>query len=477
MRYELLVPEYILAGTAFLVIALGTFFGSGRKFVGFVAFAGAMAALVASLFYIDDSNNFMGLLFVDNFTVFFRVLLTAILGVIILSSIQFVGDRVPHAGEYYGLLILATVGGIGMAAAREMLTAYISLELLSFSLYILTSFLKFDRRSNEAGLKYVLLGAFASAILLYGLSLVYGATGGTHYADIAAALGGDTTAYRESLLVGLVLIVAGIGFKVAAVPFHMYTPDIYEGAPLPVTAFISSTSKAAAFALFVRLFAEAFMPVFDDWRWMVAIVAAVTMVIANLIALQQHNIKRLLAYSSISQVGYMLLALAVLSPESVSALLLHMSGYAVTNLAVFACLIAFYNKTGKEEIVDFAGMAERSPFIAMMLTIGLFSLAGMPLFAGFTSKFMLFQSGAEGDMLWLTGVAVVTSFISLYYYLVVIKQMYIGVPATDADRSRVSVGPLLWTAISVLVIGVFFIGFYPTPVWEAADHAAQVLFT
>jgi NADH-quinone oxidoreductase subunit N len=209
---------------------------------------------------------------------------------------------------------------------------------------------------------------------------------------------------------------------------------------------------------------------------MVAVVAAITMIIANLIAIQQHNIKRLLAYSSISQVGYMLIAIAVMSQASASALLLHMAGYVFTNLAAFACLIAFYNRTEREEIRDFAGLAERSPFLALMLTICLFSLAGMPLFAGFTSKFFLFQAGADGDLLWLTGIGVVTSFISLYYYLVVIKQMYIGVPAEGSDTSRVSVGPLLWSTIALLVVGVFFVGIYPTPFFRAADHASQILF-
>ena len=476
MTYELLVPEYILAGSAFATIALGTFAGSGKKFVGYFAALGAIAALVASCFYIDDRSDFMGLLFIDNFTVFFRILLCATSAFVIIASIQYASDRITHVAEYYGIILFATIGGIGMVASRELLTAYISLELLSFSLYILTSFLKFDRRSNEAGLKYVLLGAFSSAILLYGLSLVYGTAGTTYYDGIAAAFA-DPAGFRQGMLLGLVLVVVGIGFKISAMPFHMYTPDAYEGAPLPITAFISSVSKAAAFGLFARLFAEAFLPVFDDWQWMIGLLAAITMIMANLIAIQQTNIKRLLAYSSISQVGYMMIAIAVLSPQSVTALLLHMAGYLITNIAVFSCLIAFYNKTGQEEIKDFAGLAERSPFLALMLTLCLFSLAGMPLFAGFTSKFVLFQAGVEGDMLWLTGIAALTSFISLYYYLMVIKQMYLGVPADGAPTGRLSVGPLLWSSISLLVVGVFLVGIWPTPVFKAADHAAKILFT
>ncbi len=477
MRYELLVPEYILAGTGFLVILLGAFTGLGKRASGYLAAAGTLAALVAALFYIDDSNNFMGLLFIDNYTTFFRVLLCGISFFVIVLSVQFASERIIHVPEYYGIILLCTVGAIGMAASRELITAYISLELLSFSLYILTSFLKLDRRSNEAGLKYVLLGALSSAIFLYGLSLIYGTTGVTHYEDIALALSSPEDGLRAGLLMGLVLVVVGLGFKLSAMPFHMYTPDAYEGAPLPITAFISSLSKAATFGLVLRIFSGALRPALDDWQWMLALIAAITMIGANLIAIQQHNIKRLLAYSSMGQVGYMLIGVAVLTPESVSALLLHLAGYAVTNLAAFSCITAFYNRTGKEEINDFAGLAERSPFLALITTLSLFSLAGMPLFAGFTTKFILFQAGVEGDLMWLTGVAVVMSFVSLYYYLMIIKQMYIGVPKTPEDGGRIAASPLLFASAAVLTAGVLLVGLFPSPVFEAADRASSALFT
>jgi NADH-quinone oxidoreductase subunit N len=260
---------------------------------------------------------------------------------------------------------------------------------------------------------------------------------------------------------------------VAAVPFHMWTPDAYEGAPLPVTALISAISKSAGFALFLKLFAEAFEPKIDDWRYFIAGLSAATMILGNLVAIQQSNIKRLLAYSSIGQVGYLLMGIAALSPDSASALVLHMIGYVVTNLAAFVCVIIYYNWTGKEEIKDYAGIRETSPFIAYTLSVALFSLAGMPLFAGFATKFILFQAAADQDMLWLAAIAVTMSFVSLYYYLIIIKEMFLGKPEKDVAF------PTPWpeyAALALLIAGVFLIGLYPQPVFDAVDTSTAVLF-
>src|SRR5574341_2279030 len=271
----------------------------------------------------------------------------------------------------------------------------------------------------------MLLGAFSSAIFLYGIGMVYGATGTTDSATIGEKVSGDISGIETALFFGLALMIGGLGFKVAAVPFHMWTPDAYEGAPLPVTAYISAISKSAGFALFLKLFVQGFLPLVDDWKYYIAVLSVATMALGNLVAIQQHNIKRLLAYSSIGQVGYLLMGIAALSPESASALVLHMMGYVVTNLAAFVCVIIYYNWTGKEEIKDFAGLAERAPYLALSLSIALFSLAGMPLFAGFATKFILFQAAANEDLLWLAGIAVTMSFVSLYYYLLTVKALYL----------------------------------------------------
>ena len=477
LDYGLLIPEYILGATALAVVFADLFrreIRLGPSLLPGITVIGALVALLTSLLYIDDVEQFGNLLSIDNYTTFFRVVFTATVIVVVLGSYEYVQRNIRHAGEFYSLLLLSTVGAIYMAAARELLTAYIAVELLSFSLYVAVSLAKTDRRSGEAGLKYVLLGGVASAMLLYGLSLLYGTAGSTQYAEIATAFSNGVGDFELATVLGLALILGGLGFKASAVPFHMWTPDAYEGAPLPITAYLSATSKAATFALLLRLFAGPLLPLIDDWQWMVVSLAVLTMVFGNLIALQQTNIKRLLAYSSIGQVGFMLMAIATVSDASAAALLLHIAGYLVTNLTVFMAVIAFYNRTGREEIDDFKGLAETQPYLALVLTAGFFSLAGMPMLAGFVTKFILFQSAAQEGFLWLATVAVVTSTVSLYYYLMVIRRFYLDQPAGDTSRWRLS--PSGYIVTGTLLAGTVFIGTYAGPVFTFADRASRVLF-
>jgi NADH-quinone oxidoreductase subunit N len=301
-------------------------------------------------------------------------------------------------------------------------------------------------------------------------------SGTTSFAGIAQALSGETSDFALAMFLGIVLIIAGLGFKVAAVPFHMWTPDAYEGAPLPIAAFISAISKAAGFALFLKLFGQALLPLADDWRWLIAGLSAATMILGNLVAIQQHNIKRLLAYSSIGQVGFMLMAIAALTPDSTvaaSALVLHLTGYVISNLAAFVCAIIYYNLTSKDEIADYAGLAERAPFLALCMSIALFSLAGMPLFAGFATKFILFQAAAAQDLLWLSAIAVFMSFISLYYYLGVIKQMYMVEPE---EKSRFPIAWPEYGVLAVLTVGVLLVGLYPQPLFDGVENATSFVF-
>jgi NADH-quinone oxidoreductase subunit N len=474
LDYSLLIPEYILGGLAVLIVAIDLFVPKIRKdMLAYITAAGLVLAFVVSLAYVDTDDNFAGLIFVDKYTTFFRCFFIATTFAVVIASGQFVQIHLRHPGEYYGLLVLSTIGAIYMAAAKELLTAYISLELLSFSLYVLVSYAKLERRSNEAGMKYMLLGAFASALLLYGISFIYGTAGSTTYTEIASAFEKGTEGFTLATLIGLVLILAGLGFKVAAVPFHMWTPDAYEGAPLPITAYLSATSKAAGFALLLRLFSGALMPVIDDWQFMVAAVAAITMMVGNLVALQQHNVKRLLAYSSIGQVGYMLMGITALSPEVSSALLLHMTGYVITNVAAFTAIIAYHNASGAEEIHEFRGMSDRAPLLAAVLAVALFSLAGMPLFAGFLTKFILFQSVADNGYFWLAALAVVASLISLYYYLYLLREMYVSQPP---EPTRFKIPVVLQASVVVLTIGVFIVGLYPAPLFDVTDSVSKVLF-
>lgn len=475
--YDLLIPEYILGGTAALILLADTFrqeLNVRRAWLPWMAALGAVLAGLASLTYADDQEDFAGLLAIDDYTTFFRVTFAATLLVVVVGSHEYVAKHIRHQGEFWALLLIATVGATYMAAARELLTAYVSVELLSFSLYVAVSLAKDDRRSGEAGLKYVLLGGVASAMLLYGISMIYGVTATTDYAAIGAAFEAGTADFSLAVLLGLVFIIGGLGFKASAVPFHMWTPDAYEGAPLPVTAFLSATSKAATFALLLRLFGGPLLPLIEEWQWMMAAVAVATMVIGNLVAIQQTNLKRLLAYSSIGHVGFMLVAITTVSDASASALLLYIAGYLVTNLAVFMALIAFYNRTGKEGVTDLAGLAETNPYLALVMTTGLFSLSGMPLLAGFVTKFFVFQSAAEEGFLWLVTIALTMSTISLYYYLKVIREIYLGEAEFGARRWRLSRSGYATTG--VLFIGIFVLGIWATPVLEAADDAVAVLF-
>lgn len=475
LDYSLLLPEFLLVGLVVAIVGIDLYAPQVRKaYLAYLAAAGLVAVGAVSLLYIDTEDNFASIIAIDDYTTFFRVMFMGIAAVICLVSANLVEEKFRHPGEFFALIILSTIGAIGMAASRELMTAYISLELLSFSLYVLVSYQKFDAKSNEGGLKYLLLGAFASAMFLYGMSLIYGITGSTYYTEIAAGLQqpGD---FEWAMLMGLVLIVTGLGFKVAAVPFHFWTPDAYEGAFPPVTAYLSTTSKAAGFALLLVMFSQAFDVVHDDWSWMIAGIAAATMIFGNLVALQQKNIKRLMAYSSIGQVGYMLMGIAGLTSDTASALVFHMTGYMISNLAVFVVIIAWYNMTGKEDVSDFRGMRERAPLLAGVLAGALFSLAGLPLFAGFPTKFILFQSVWNEGFYWLVAIATTTSVVSLYYYLQVMRQAFVEKPA-EGEEAPLPVPLLMNGLAAALMVGVLYVGLYPQGLFDAVEAATDVLF-
>ena len=318
-----------------------------------------LAAIIAFTvpFLLNEHDSlFSGLYRVDSYALFFKVLSMGVGIAVIMGSLHYVNKHLTHPGEYYAIIVVSVLAMMMMAASGELLTAYLSLELLSFCLYILSGYALHDRRSNEASVKYVLLGAFSSGLLLYGIVLLYGSLGTTHFAEMALAL--DAAGSVDGrLLVGLALVVAGLGFKLAAVPFHMWAPDVYQGAPMPITAYIAVGSKAAAFALVLRLFYEGLAPAYDQWQMLIAGMAALTMLFGNVVAIVQSNVKRMLAYSSVGQVGFLLMGIAALSPLASNGLMVHLVGYSLTNFAVFFAITAFYNATGKDEIPDFAGLA------------------------------------------------------------------------------------------------------------------------
>jgi len=492
---HLLLPEFLLASLAITVLAIDLFLPEERKnLLAWVSVAGLAGLLALALVLLWDKDILLygGLVKADAYSLLFKTIFFVLGGVVILGSADYVKKYLRSPGEFYAIVLFAVLAMSVMASAVELLTAYIALELMSFSFYTLVAYGRNNPKSNEAGVKYILIGAFSSAILLYGISLLYGAVGVTRYAEIETAIAAamvDTGSVTPTLWIGLALILVGLGFKIAAVPFHMWAPDTYEGAPLPVTAFLSAGSKVAAFALILRLFGQAFLPSIEQWQILVAVLAAITMTVGNVVAIAQHNFKRLLAYSSIGHVGFMLLGIAALSSIGAEALMLYMVGYAITTMAVFVGLIAFFNMTGREEISDLGGLADSHPFIAASIAIGLFSLSGLPFFAGFTIKFYLFTAVATEGLLWLAGLAMFNSLISLYYYLTVVRQMYIEPAPVWAQESALAHNPgseqgnpgngspsiLITGVLGVLVLGVIFVGVYPFPLLQAIKAASSAL--
>ena len=486
-NFLLLLPEFIVTGLAFVVLGLDLFLPERRKWVlPFVAVAGLAVALVVSLAHLWGVNDSLydGVIRVDGYALFFKAFFIALGGVVVLVSVDFVRRNLEHPGEYYGILLFTVVAMMLLAASGELLTAYISLELLSFGLYVLVAYDRYNAKSNEGATKYILLGAFSSALLLFGISQVYGLLGTTRFDEISSALS-SADALSPGLILGIALIIAGLGFKVAAVPFHMWAPDAYEGAPIPITAHLAVGSKAAAFALVLRLFAEAFMPIVEQWQILLIGLAVITMLLGNLVALAQRNLKRLLAYSSVGQVGYLLMGVAALAATgsggvslelshlASNGIMLHLVAYAVTNMAAFLCLAAIYNITGRDDIAGMAGVARRAPLVGLVFAVSLFSLAGLPIFVGFTSKFYLFNAAAAQGLLWVAGIAIFSSLISLYYYLQVVRQLYIE-PAEDA--APIPVPRLTLGVLGALFAGMVGLGVYPAPLMEAVQYASDALF-
>ena len=486
-NFLLLIPEFVVTGLAFVVLTLDLFLPERRKWVlPFVAVAGLAVALVISLAYLWGVNDSLydGVIRIDGYALFFKAFFIALGGVVILVSVDFVRRNLDHPGEYYGILLFTVVAMMLLAASGELLTAYISLELLSFGLYVLVAYDRYNAKSNEGATKYILLGAFSSALLLFGISQVYGLLGTTRFDEISRALA-SADALSPGLILGIALIVAGLGFKVAAVPFHMWAPDAYEGAPIPITAHLAVGSKAAAFALVLRLFAEAFMPIVEQWQVLLVGLAVITMLLGNLVALAQRNLKRLLAYSSVGQVGYLLMGVAALAKTGESGtsielshlasngIMLHLVAYAVTNMAAFLCLAAVFNITGRDDIAGMAGVARRAPLVGLVFAVSLFSLAGLPIFVGFTSKFYLFNAAAAQGLLWVAGVAIFASLISLYYYLMVVRQLYIE-PAEES--AAIPVPRLTMGVLGALFAGMIVLGVYPAPLMRAVQYASDALF-
>jgi len=480
LNLTLFVPEITLAVVAVAVILLDLFVEQ-KRWLAWLSLAGLVVAggVAIGMWHGDFGSLFNDMLAVDGFAIFFKVLFCGIAFLVILASTDYVSKFARFQGEYYALILMATLGMMLMAATADLISLYIALELTSISLYVLVGFLK-DKKSTEASLKYLLLGAIASAVLLYGMALVFGFTGQTQLGAIAQSLQGVSFGDSPGLLMGIVMMIAGFGFKIAAVPFQMWVPDVYEGAPTPVTAFLSVASKAAGFAIILRIFHSAFgLPdwLSANWGMVFAVVAVVSMIIGNVTAIPQTNIKRMLGYSSIAQAGYLMVGLATLgfaSSASIagqSGILFFLASYTLTNLGAFIAVIAISNKVGSDNIADYAGMGKRAPLTALALTLCLISLIGMPPAAGFMAKFYVFRAAVLNDLLWLVIIAVINSVISAYYYLRVVKVMWLG-EAASPEKVPSSGAPRL--ALFVCCLGVLFLGIIPGLFLRLAELAGKL---
>jgi len=459
----LLSPELFLTAAGLLLLAISVFLGKAKEeLFGFLSilFLGVTAALLAFVATNEDRARgpiLAGMFVVDNFALFFKFLILLSLVLTVLASVRFVGDAPYPGGEYYALLIFAGVGMFFMVSGSNLISIYVALELMALSSYVLAGYFKGELKSTEAAVKYFILGAFSSAVLLYGLSLVYGIGGKMGLADLARLY--STTPRTNALILGILLLLSGLLFKIAAVPFHVWTPDVYEGSPTPVTAFFSVGPKVAAYAILARIFYVAFPKFQADWGLIVAIVAAATIIWGNLAALMQTNVKRMFAYSSIAHAGYALLGvLGFQTRFGMWGVLVYLLAYMLMNFGAFAVIIFLETKGyAAETVSDFNGLAKRNMPAALVMLVFLLSLAGIPPTAGFIGKYYLFTAAMDAGYAWLAVLAVLASAVSLFYYFRIAAAMFF----TDGVESRLPVSYALTAAVVICAAGTLVVGIAP----------------
>src|SRR5579871_2251014 len=462
--YLRFLPEIILIVMGTLIMLLDAILpeDNERNLFGYLSLAGLAAALIAAI----EANNlpgtsFSNMLIIDGFATFFRVLVIGVGILTVLSSFQYLRREHAAAGDYHALILFSISGQCVMATANELIMIFIGLEISSIATYVLAGYLRDDKRNNEAALKYFLLGSFATAFLLYGIAWIYGTTGSTNIADIRAYLM-NPTGERNIILVGTAaaLMFVGFAFKVSAAPFQVWAPDVYQGAPAPVTLFMSAGPKAAAFAVFIRVFMTAFQPITARWEPFVWSSALLTMVIGNFAALTQTNIKRLLAYSSIAHAGYVMVAIAAHNSIGVAAAMFYLAAYAFMNIGAFAVITHFSRKGEKYvNVEDLAGLGWKQPATAALFSIFLLSLIGVPLTGGFFGKFYIFKAALDANLIWLAILGLLNGAVAAYYYLRILVVMYMHEPG----ESTVTLEPLspgiratLWAAaLGTLILGIF----------------------
>ena len=461
------LPELIVTGFALAVLILGLFV-KRRAALGALSLLGILAAvLFMPQSYHATSSLFSNMLLNDSFSEFFKEIALLITGLVILISMGYRVFSDEDAGEYYFLLLAVSVAMMIAVSSNNLMMIYVALEAVSLISYILVAFLKEDGLSSEAGLKYFLFGALATGVMLYGISFVYGLFGTTDLAAISWILkAGDINV--SAAVIALILILAGLSFKCALVPFHMWVPDAYQGAPTPITAFISAGPKAIGFAVLIRIFLKNFFPLFPNWSELVSVISIVTMTAGNILAINQEDIKRMLGYSSIAQAGYILIGFVVGTALGITGVMYYILAYILMNLGAFGCVVLVSNGIKSDRIEEYSGLSKREPALAFLLTVFLLSLAGIPPLAGFFGKFLVFAAAIQSKYYMLAVAGAVNSVLALYYYVKVVKFMYLGEPRAMTAGLKTHGFVSLETgavklALIIALIGVLVVGIFPVP--------------
>jgi NADH-quinone oxidoreductase subunit N len=472
-----LIPLLIPVVAGVLLMLLEPFTSRGRK--SYLAVLAVLAAAIAaySLQFLGGGHPrtlFGGMIIIDNFSIFFQWLFLIIVGISAALSMRFNERESINRGDYYALLLFACCGMSLMAASADLILTFLGIEILSIATYVLAGFKRSDIRSNESSLKYFLLGSFATAVLLYGVALIYGGTGSTNYEAIARAFW-EQGGFQSTTLIGMGLLLVGFGFKVALVPFHSWAPDVYEGAPTPVTAFMAVGPKAAGFAALMRILVQAFPYMAQEWSSIFWLLAILTMTLGNVVAVLQTNVKRMLAYSAIAHAGYILVGIIAHSVMGFSAVLFYIVIYTVMNLVAFSVILSLSGKGDQRVYLnDYAGLGRRAPFAAAALSLALISLAGIPLTGGFIGKFYLFSAAVKEGYIGLTIIAVLNSVVSVFYYFRVMIFMYMKEPGEDTPVPETLSRPVQ----AIICIGLFFIlllGIHPDQILKLADSSTLIL--
>jgi NADH-quinone oxidoreductase subunit N len=466
-----ITPELIIVATGIVVLVAGLFIRENRNlWLALVSLTGLAMAMVAVIgLWGQAITGLGGMAVADHFALFLGGVFLIVAALTVLASVAYRPVRDADRGEYYALVLFATAGMMLMAAGTNLVVLFLGLEMFSICLYILAGFLRPLVASEESALKYFLMGAFASGFLLYGIVLTFGATGELGLREIAAYIA-DTGLRSPMLLLGLGLILVGFGFKIAMAPFHMWTPDVYEGAPTTITGFMAAGTKAAGFAALLRVLIEAFPGLQADWVPLLAALSVVTMTLGNVVALWQGNIKRMLAYSSIAHAGYILIAVAAATADALAAAVFYLLVYSLMNLGAFGVVVAL-GRRGREfvEVRDFSGLAVKQPALALAMSVFMISLAGFPPTAGFVGKFYIFRAAVEAGLAWLALIGVLNSVISVYYYLRVVVLMYMAEPATEPRPAPV--GGLLALSVAVAAVALLVLGVFPAGLTALAQVA------